>query len=290
MYPISTRLGIRARQVLYAHRTNRPRISQAFFQKLCDATWPASNKPTKSELQQIRNARSIYCKSDDLEQFLDAESRSLSAKTIFSGSTDHEFHRPLQVSLGKVERLFLQNSFISDSSRIYTLPIGIENLSLGMHGLPCLLKNAVPWEQKTKKVLVGPFSLTHPERVTVLKFNYDSELVVKVTNQLTPRQNAQLAKQYAFVACVRGNGVDTHRIWEALYRNSLPIVKRDKWSTSLAYLGLPLFMVDDWQELDSVSSEIRQKAPPIDSSQLKPLWTQYWENLVASPPKSSGVT
>ena len=31
-------------------------------------------------------------------------------------------------------------------------------------------------------------------------------------------------KQYRFVACPRGNGVDTHRLWETIYLGSTPVI------------------------------------------------------------------
>ena len=33
-------------------------------------------------------------------------------------------------------------------------------------------------------------------------------------------------RNHAFVLCPRGNGVDTHRMWETLYMGSIPIVRR----------------------------------------------------------------
>ena len=34
-------------------------------------------------------------------------------------------------------------------------------------------------------------------------------------------------RNHEFVLCPRGNGVDTHRLWETLYMGSIPIVKND---------------------------------------------------------------
>ena len=50
-----------------------------------------------------------------------------------------------------------------------------------------------------------------------------------------------------FVLCPRGNGLDTHRIWEALYMGTYPIVKRHSMIEDLVS-GLPVWVVDEWQE------------------------------------------
>ena len=52
---------------------------------------------------------------------------------------------------------------------------------------------------------------------------------------------------HKYAICPRGNGLDTHRIWECLYLDVIPIMlKRD-------YLGidnLPIIYLNNWDELD----------------------------------------
>ena len=56
-----------------------------------------------------------------------------------------------------------------------------------------------------------------------------------------------------FVVCPEGNGIDTHRIWEALYMGSIPIIKRNRnLEPLLRYL--PILVLDDWSELVNYSS------------------------------------
>ena len=55
-----------------------------------------------------------------------------------------------------------------------------------------------------------------------------------------------------FVVCPEGNGIDTHRIWEALYMGSIPIIKRNRNIEPLLRY-LPILVVDDWNELRNYS-------------------------------------
>lgn len=55
-------------------------------------------------------------------------------------------------------------------------------------------------------------------------------------------------RQHAFVACPRGNGFDTHRVWETLYMGSVPILL-DSPLARRVYAGLPVVFVDDWSAL-----------------------------------------
>jgi hypothetical protein len=51
-----------------------------------------------------------------------------------------------------------------------------------------------------------------------------------------------------FVFCPRGNGIDTHRIWETLYMGSIPIVKYEKAHN--LFTDLPILFIDDWSVID----------------------------------------
>ncbi len=63
-----------------------------------------------------------------------------------------------------------------------------------------------------------------------------------------PRTGLWLEKtRYAFIASPHGNGLDCHRTWESLLLGNIPIVKRS--SLDPLYEGLPVVIVDDWNEI-----------------------------------------
>ena len=51
---------------------------------------------------------------------------------------------------------------------------------------------------------------------------------------------------HPFVLCPRGNGIETHRMWEALYLQSIPIVRR--CHAMSFFEDLPILFVDRWEE------------------------------------------
>jgi hypothetical protein len=59
----------------------------------------------------------------------------------------------------------------------------------------------------------------------------------------------QLASAY-FCIAPRGNGLDTHRTWEALYVGTIPVVTRSPLTDS--HPDLPLVVLDDWSEFRGV--------------------------------------
>ena len=52
---------------------------------------------------------------------------------------------------------------------------------------------------------------------------------------------------HPFVICPEGNGIDTHRVWECLYMNTIPIVIRN--INNSFYEDLPILFLNDWEEL-----------------------------------------
>jgi hypothetical protein len=58
-----------------------------------------------------------------------------------------------------------------------------------------------------------------------------------------------------FVLCPRGNGTDTHRLWEALYSRTIPVALST--SAMEAFADLPVLFVSDFAQLtaDFLSQE-----------------------------------
>jgi hypothetical protein len=81
-------------------------------------------------------------------------------------------------------------------------------------------------------------------------------------------------RNHVFTLCPRGNGVDTHRLWEALYMGSIPIVKRD-----IAHSGwedLPILWIDSWDEVTEeflISERVRIESTAWNLEKLK---IGYW--------------
>ena len=60
---------------------------------------------------------------------------------------------------------------------------------------------------------------------------------------------AQLASAY-FCISPRGNGLDCHRTWEALYLGTIPVVTRSALTDHFS--DIPMVVLDDWSEFKSV--------------------------------------
>lgn len=275
-------LGVHSKRLLFRSFNSKPYLSGDLFVDNADYIHkPLSLRYNRSWYKDLKSARVIFCPSQNLQEFLQDFGKELSAKVIISGNGDHEFHSPPTDLPSSVKHLFLQNSFVSDDQLISTLPIGIENFRFGVNGLPWLM-NPGRESVRLNKILMGPFGLTHPDRISAFDtLAAENQVVDLFSARTSPKSFSEIMRGYRFVAAVRGNGVDTHRLWESLYRGSTPIVKIDAWSQSLTKYEFPIQFVEDWT-VDELEKLLLTPLNQVVPTQIPSLWWPYWKRLINS--------
>lgn len=77
-----------------------------------------------------------------------------------------------------------------------------------------------------------------------------------------------------FEVAPRGNGLDTHRLWESLYLGTIPIVKTS--SLDGLYEGLPVLVVQDWAEVTEEFLAKKYEEFSKRTFNLEKLSMDYW--------------
>lgn len=265
-------------------RNSSPYISGDAFADLADFVYRAPRfRRFKRQQIPIENARVIFCRSEDLSEMIQFHAKQISAKVIICGNSDFEFHIVPHGIPESVKALFLQNSFISDNRTIFTIPIGLENLRWGVNGNPKLL-SMVNRNLVKNEILFGPFGETHAIRKKIFEdfTQQHGPWRVLPSTRISATEYSRIARTCRYVASVRGNGVDTHRLWESLYRGIYPIVQRDSWSESLQILGLPIEEISSWS-----TSELLNRHKSLPRGYFNPqlhetLWMTFWEKKITS--------
>jgi hypothetical protein len=175
----------------------------------------------------------------------------------------------------------LQNSAVSDDKRIFTLPIGLENLALGRAGLIRFHKNEKS-QEIFDRVLIPPMSPTNKARYGALIWGRENPDVADTFFELLPQSDYfDLAKKYKFVFCSEGNGFENHRIWETLYQGSFPVLLSTPWSKTLKYLNLPILFVERYSDITSkLLADFHEINRNFDPKSCESLWEPYWRNLI----------
>lgn len=132
--------------------------------------------------------------------------------------------------------------------RIFSLPIGLEN----SEWFPELNKLNTILEYKEKYtgikdiICVAEFNpRTHNRRLEVFKYYNDQDWCVTnpTVNGLSFDLYVENMVRSYFCISPRGNGIDTHRTWEAMYCGCIPIVER--CINTDFYNDFPMLIVED---------------------------------------------
>ncbi len=83
---------------------------------------------------------------------------------------------------------------------------------------------------------------------------------------------------HKFVISPHGTGLDCYRTWEALTLGCIPVVKKS--SLDVLYEGLPVLIVDNWQEVTEDFLEIKYQEMQQQQYQLERLSIGYWIDVI----------
>jgi hypothetical protein len=167
---------------------------------------------------------------------------------------------------------------------IYSIPLGIANNTneTVMHpvcgDLDCMIK-VMNEEVNYKNLVYMNFNInTYPnERQFVWDLFKNKEYVTigNIVNTIEGRTNfLREIKSHSFVLCPRGNGIDTHRLWETLYIGSIPIVKKDIGYED--FYDLPICFIDNWNQVNEEFLEKEKIRINNTNYHLDKLKISYW--------------
>ncbi len=274
-------LHIYLKRLLRWRRNSSPYISGDAFSDLADFVFNPPRWRNFNNGRSISDAQVIFCRSDQLEKMFVKYRDQIKAKVIIAGNSDFEFHQMPKNIPPSIRAMFLQNSFISDNQFIFSIPIGLENFRLGVNGNPKFIKAGKVKKTNYGRILFGPLSATHPVRDFIIQhFNKLDSKWDLLTERLSPRTYDQIANSYSFIAAVRGNGVDTHRLWESLYRGLTPIVVKDSWWKSLEHIFPQVITISEWSYSEIERVILDKNRIDISDVSCDSLWMPYWENKI----------
>ncbi len=152
----------------------------------------------------------------------------------------------------KIIHWFAQNLTIVENDKLSILPIGFENYRYLNNGI---IKNyrkvlrTTDESMKISKVLCSFNQSTNKiEREPLINLvrNLDSIDIKNFENNIDYLNHLS---NYQYNLCPEGNGIDTHRIWETLFFNNLPIVKENNVNNNFTKLGIPIVVLKSWKQL-----------------------------------------
>ncbi len=260
-----------------------PYISGDSFRKIADHVWEKDNK--KIQLNSIRDGDVVFCESHFFEELKHHVLSKISKNiTLILGNSDFNFTNEVNLrdlNLNKV-KIFTQN-LVDPVPEISPIPIGLENRWRSRHGkINSFRFRRILKKNKINKIM-WTFSVdtNFSERSEAIRSLMRTKIAIKLP-QLSPQGHRKALSKFSFVASPPGNGVDTHRTWEALYLGCVPIVLRSTMADKFVEIGLPIWIVDSYDELIHLSEQdLKLKYKELENRfGSRALWMDYWTKCI----------
>ena len=236
----------------------------------------------------------IFCKTDFIfEEFKNIEKIPHNV-ILITGNSDYPIdeHR-FYSKPNNIKKWYAQNALINDEILI-PLPIGLENKLESVrpgHGIgyydrvsekESLLSRSIVTPSTKRYYSNFNISTNHQYRSKIKNICINSSHIDWEEYNLSLTEFFNKILEYDAVICPIGNGVDTHRLWEVLYSNRIPItIKVGDFKIYELYEKLPIILLDsendlyDEKLLDEKLNKIKNKQYDISLLDMV-----YWENLI----------
>lgn len=256
------------------------------FMKMGDFTYSLNfssdcNKiPNTLELCCLKDINIVYTHTMYVRQLFDVI-RGLKQKfVIVTHNCDEEvnFEPP-----DNVIRWFAQNVAITHP-RIESIPIGLENDKWykDIHKKDKMVIKTGQTKHIRNLLYINHNISTYPGRNKPYRLLAEKTWVTARygTNGKGFDEYLDDIYNHKYVICPRGNGIDTHRLWECLYLGAIPIVEKD--TNNWFYNDLPILYIKDWEE---VTEELLNGLWPMFAKGVwnwEKLTFKYWANKIRS--------
>lgn len=165
-------------------------------------------------------------------------------------NSDHQFdnkHLILFEKLPLLQCIFTQNMNVNHK-KVFPLPIGLAN-SQWRHGNSEIHQEIYYMPiKKTKEIYFNFDKNTNREKRNKC-YNDIIQKGITWNEKLPYKEYLIELKRHKYSICPEGKGIDTHRFWECLYMNTIPICLKN--ITTIHYKQyFPIILLNDWQELD----------------------------------------
>lgn len=222
----------------------------------------------------LRQNAIIFCKTDFIDLLFNFIRFSPHKYILVTHMSDYpiDFNR-FSKKPNNIIKWYAQNS-IFDHQDLISIPLGLENhigKSKGSFTNHKYIEDNIDYFRERCKIRDRVYcnwvKNTNQESrkgiIENLNVNYTWE------EKLSYETYCDHLSNYKFVICPPGNGVDTHRLWETLYFNSIPIVLKHKIYRDYK---LPIIQVNSWSEVNN-DLLLKYQYVEVESEQLT---NKFW--------------
>ena len=176
----------------------------------------------------------------------------------------------------KILKWYAQN-VNHDHPKLVPLPIGIAN-SQWEHGNFQNILDVLSEKNIKSELVYNNFNCsTSPEN----RVHIEKALAVNNIPRNPPTDSKTFLREVSkskFCICPFGSGYDSHRIWEALYLNTIPVVPQCIGFSK--FKDLPILTVNDWSSVDVNFLNNAAKRIQLSDYSMESLSIEYWRDNI----------
>lgn len=255
------------------------------FIALCDHVFWQDSFGAKGSDNSFRAGQSVFCKIDRIWECFGRMVRSSRRVVLVTGQGDFPIdERRIGEAPANVAAWFGSNA-LSEDPRVHPLPLGLGSqdcsVTLRATDIAAGLESSPPRDKwlyvnfrpDTNRAVRAPI-YAHFENLR----GEDWVTFQRPSGHGDNFSYLDALMSHRFVLCPPGFGVDTHRMWESLYAQAIPVVLKSP--AMRAFTDLPILFVDDYAELTLDRLQTEEQRIRSRSWNLDALFLPYWRDKV----------
>ncbi len=252
----------------------------------------------------LHNGRDIFfCKTDFLAEDLQTISELKHNVVLITGNSDYGITDEIVAQVPKNIKIWYAQNALSNHSILKPMPLGMENKEYSHRS-----GHGVGYQQRVqdKENIINNLTNNIPEHLIYANFNIDTNrdyrnFIKNLCSQsfdikwedcnLSLQSFFDTIQEHRMTICPIGNGVDTHRLWEVLYCNRIPVtIKVGDYKIYELYDKLPIIVLENHKQLLDTDYLLQQydivKNRHYDMSILK---SNFWRNSIINDAKNINI-
>ena len=154
----------------------------------------------------------------------------------------------------RIKHWFAAKLNVLASKKLTALPYGLENRRWLKNGLVKNFKSELSKNiNKNGRILCSFNPNTNLiERAPLVDIARNKQEIIDIRNFSKSKTYINELSNYSFNLCPEGNNFESHRIWESLIFKTTPIVINNIVNQNFYNMGIPLIMLDNWNDLSNL--------------------------------------
>lgn len=264
--------------------SSAPYISGDTFRSIADYVYDPTVTNIKYKLSTLRNHSVIFVKTNELEEFMIYRSHIPKRQfTIICHNSDLEFNSDLYSKVNFLGDTFYSQNCTTKQLNVIPVPIGLENSNYHINGIVSRYKRL----EKNEPFLAFIFySFSVHTNISVrsrsLQYLRNSPVAIGKA-RMNNSEYLNEMRNYMFCFSPPGNGIDTHRTWEAIAINVIPICFKSALTDYFEEIGLPILVIESLSDLNKYLDQTKLMRLYYDikaKSTKDPSYFDYWKNEI----------